>query len=114
MGERGEFQVIVEHLEAAGDGALRLAFTALKERLEAEGLFAPERKRALPSFPKRLAVISSLSGAALKDVLSVIGRRFPLLEVRVLPVAVQGRGGAGANRPSAFPSGEGGTGRGFC
>ena len=89
-GERGEFQVIVEHLEAAGDGALRLAFAALKERLEAEGLFAPERKRALPSFPKRLAVISSLSGAALKDVLSVIGRRFPLLEVRVLPVAVQG------------------------
>ena len=87
---RGEFQVIVEHLEAAGDGALRLAFAALKERLEAEGLFAPERKRALPSFPKRLAVISSISGAALRDVLSVIRRRFPLLEVRVLPVAVQG------------------------
>lgn len=87
---RGEFQVIVEHLEAAGDGALRLAFAALKERLEAEGLFAPERKRALPSFPKRLAVVSSLFGAALRDVLSVIRRRFPLLEVRVLPVAVQG------------------------
>ena len=87
---RGEFQVIVEHLEAAGDGALRLAFAALQERLAAEGLFAPERKRALPSFPKRLAVISSLSGAALRDVLSVIRRRFPLLEVRVLPVAVQG------------------------
>lgn len=87
---RGEFQVIVEHLEAAGDGALRLAFAALKERLEAEGLFAPERKRTLPSFPKRLAVVSSLSGAALRDVLSVIRRRFPLLQVRVLPVAVQG------------------------
>ena len=87
---RGEFQVIVEHLEAAGDGALRLAFAALKERLESEGLFAPERKRTLPSFPKRLAVVSSLSGAALRDVLSVIRRRFPLLEVRVLPVAVQG------------------------
>ena len=87
---RGEFQVIVEHLEAAGDGALRLAFAALQERLAAEGLFAPERKRALPGFPKRLAVISSLSGAALRDVLSVIRRRFPLLEVRVLPVAVQG------------------------
>ena len=88
--ERGEFQVIVEHMEAAGDGALRLAFAALKERLEAEGLFAAERKRTLPAYPQRLAVVSSLSGAALKDVLSVIRRRFPLLRVRVLPVAVQG------------------------
>lgn len=88
--ERGEFQIIVEHLEAAGEGALRAAFEALKARLAAEGLFASERKRPLPRFPKQLAVVSSLSGAALMDVLSVAQRRFPLLRVRVLPVAVQG------------------------
>lgn len=87
---RGEFQVIVEHVEAAGEGALRAAFEALKQRLTAEGLFAAERKRSLPAYPRQLAVISSLSGAALKDVLSVVRRRFPLLRVRVLPVAVQG------------------------
>ena len=88
--ERGAFQVIVDRLETAGEGALRAAFEALKERLAAEGLFAAERKRSLPAFPKHLAVVSSLSGAALKDVLSVVRRRFPLLRVRVLPVAVQG------------------------
>ena len=87
---RGEFQVIVEHMEAAGEGALRAAYEALKARLTAEGLFAEERKRALPAYPRHLAVVSSPSGAALRDVLSVIRRRFPLLEVTLLPVSVQG------------------------
>ncbi|MDZ7669111.1 MAG: exodeoxyribonuclease VII large subunit [Gammaproteobacteria bacterium] len=87
---RGDFQLIADHLEPAGEGALRAAFEALKARLEGEGLFAPERKRPLPALPRRLAVISSASGAALRDVLHVIARRFPVLEVILLPVAVQG------------------------
>ena len=87
---RGEFQVIVEHMEAAGEGALRAAYEALKARLTAEGLFADERKRTLPAYPRHLAVVSSPSGAALRDVLSVIRRRFPLLKVTLLPVSVQG------------------------
>lgn len=87
---RGDFQLIAEHIEPAGEGALRAAFDALKSRLDAEGLFDPARKRALPPLPRRLAVISSATGAALRDVLHVVGRRFPALEVVVLPVAVQG------------------------
>jgi len=87
---RGDFQIIAEHMEPAGEGALRAAFEALKARLEAEGLFAAERKRELPALPRRLAVLSSASGAALRDVLHVIERRFPALEVVLLPVAVQG------------------------
>lgn len=87
---RGDFQLIAEHMEPAGEGALRAAFEALKLRLEAEGLFDPQRKRTLPPLPRRLAVISSASGAALRDVLHVIERRFPALEVVLLPVAVQG------------------------
>ncbi len=87
---RGEFQVIVERMEAAGEGALRAAYEALKARLAAEGLFAEGRKRPLPACPRHLAVVSSPSGAALRDVLSVIGRRFPLLKVTLAPVSVQG------------------------
>jgi exodeoxyribonuclease VII large subunit len=87
---RGDFQLIAEHMEPAGEGALRAAFEALKARLDAEGLFAAERKRALPAMPRRLAVISSATGAALRDVLHVVARRFPALEVVLLPVAVQG------------------------
>ncbi len=87
---RGEFQVIVEHMAPAGEGALRAAFEALKERLAAEGLFAAQRKRSLPAYPRHLAVVSSASGAALRDVLSVVARRFPLMRVTVLPTAVQG------------------------
>ena len=87
---RGEFQVIAEHMEPAGEGAARVAFAALKERLAAAGLFAPEHKRPLPAYPRHLAVVSSASGAALRDVLSVAARRFPLMRVTVLPVAVQG------------------------
>ncbi len=87
---RGEFQLIVEHLEEAGEGALRRAFEALKRKLHAEGLFDPARKRPLPRFVRRLAVITSPTGAAVRDVVSVLSRRWPLLEVEVLPTLVQG------------------------
>ena len=87
---RGEFQGIVDHVEPAGEGALRAAFDQLRARLESEGLFAAERKRPLPAFPRRIAVVSSLSGAALQDVLAVLRRRFPSIDVTCLPVAVQG------------------------
>jgi len=88
---RGEFQLVADHMEPAGEGALQREFEQLKARLAAEGLFAPERKRALPAFPRRIGVVTSPSGAAIRDVLSVLGRRFGLAEVDVLPVPVQGR-----------------------
>jgi exodeoxyribonuclease VII large subunit len=88
---RGEFQLVVEHLEEAGEGALLRAFEQLKARLAAEGLFAAEHKRSLPKLPRRIGVITSPTGAAIRDVLNVIARRFPLVEVEILPVSVQGR-----------------------
>ncbi|WP_145480037.1 exodeoxyribonuclease VII large subunit [Stenotrophomonas rhizophila] len=87
---RGEYQMVLEHMEEAGEGALRRAYEQLKARLEAEGLFAAGRKRALPAHVRRLAVITSPTGAAVRDVLSVLQRRFPLLEVDLLPSLVQG------------------------
>jgi len=93
---RGEFQLIVEHMEPTGEGALLRAFEQLKTRLAAEGLFAPEHKRALPKLARRIGVITSPSGAAIRDVLSVIRRRFPLADIEVLPVPVQGRDAAAA------------------
>jgi exodeoxyribonuclease VII large subunit len=87
---RGEFQIIVEHMEPAGEGALRAAFEALKRQLDAEGLFDAQRKRPLPELPNKVAVVTSPTGAALKDVLSVWRRRFPGLEVIVVPTPVQG------------------------
>src|SRR5579863_9275758 len=74
---RGEYQLIVEHLEEAGEGALKREFERLKTRLAAEGLFASERKRALPRFPRRIGVVTSTSGAALHDILQILARRFP-------------------------------------
>ncbi|RZA36070.1 MAG: exodeoxyribonuclease VII large subunit [Lysobacteraceae bacterium] len=91
---RGDYQLVMDHLEEAGEGALRRAFDELKAKLAAEGLFDEDRKRALPLHVQRLAVITSPSGAAVRDVLSVLGRRFPLLEVDVLPVQVQGEAAA--------------------
>jgi exodeoxyribonuclease VII large subunit len=91
---RGDYQLLVEHLEPAGEGALQRAFEELKQRLAAEGLFAAERKRPLPAWVRRLGVITSPRGAAIHDVLSVLKRRFPLLEVELLPVPVQGDGAA--------------------
>lgn len=87
---RGEYQLIIEHLEEAGEGALRRAFEELKARLQAEGLFDTERKRLLPDHIGRIGVLSSPSGAAVHDVLTVLGRRFGLLQVELLPVPVQG------------------------
>lgn len=87
---RGDYQLIVEHVEPAGDGALRRAFEQLKVKLDAEGLFAVERKRELPASPARIGVITSATGAAIRDVLSVVSRRFPLGAVRIYPVPVQG------------------------
>lgn len=87
---RGDYQLVLDHMEEAGEGALRRAFEELKARLSAEGLFDAERKRELPRFPSRIAVITSPSGAAVRDVLSVLTRRFPLVEAEVLPVPVQG------------------------
>ncbi|GAB3670088.1 exodeoxyribonuclease VII large subunit [Salinisphaera aquimarina] len=87
---RGDYQLIVEHVEAAGDGALQREFEQLKARLDAEGLFAEQLKRALPAAPARIGVITSATGAAIRDVLSVVSRRYPLGAVRVYPVPVQG------------------------
>ena len=86
----GDFQAVVDSIEPAGEGALRAAFDALKAKLEAEGLFAAARKRALPRYPRHIAVISSRAGAALRDVLSVLRRRFPSVRVTCFDVAVQG------------------------
>jgi exodeoxyribonuclease VII large subunit len=87
---RGEYQLIVEHLEEAGVGALQREFERLKSRLSAEGLFAPTRKRPLPRFPRRIGVITSPSGAALHDILHILARRFRCAAVLIYPTAVQG------------------------
>ena len=91
---RGDYQLVCDSLEEAGEGALRRAFEELKAKLLAEGLFAPERKRPLPAFVRRLAVLTSPSGAVIRDIASVLRRRFPLVEVDLLPVPVQGEGAA--------------------
>src|SRR5690348_9604101 len=88
---RGEFQLVAEYMEPAGEGALQREFEQLKARLAAEGLFEPLRKRTLPVYPRRIGVITSPTGAAVRDVLSVLARRWPLADVEVLPVPVQGR-----------------------
>ncbi|MBK5943998.1 exodeoxyribonuclease VII large subunit [Halorhodospira halophila] len=93
---RGEFQLVIEHLEPAGEGALQRAFEALKQRLGAEGLFDAASKRPLPCLPRRLGVITSPTGAAIRDVLQVLQRRFPALPVLVYPVPVQGDAAAPA------------------
>ncbi|MGH8084827.1 MAG: exodeoxyribonuclease VII large subunit [Lysobacter sp.] len=87
---RGEYQMVLDHMEEAGEGALRRAFDELKAKLQAEGVFDEARKRPLPAFATRIGVITSPSGAAVRDVLSVLARRFPLVEADVLPVQVQG------------------------
>ena len=92
---RGEFQLIVEHMEQAGAGALQAAFERLKAKLLAEGLFAPERKKPLPESVSHLGVITSPTGAAIHDILTVLKRRCPAIEISILPVAVQGEGAAG-------------------
>ena len=89
---RGSFQLIVEQLEESGEGALRRAFDALKARLSREGLFATDHKLPLPVLPTQIGVVTSPSGAAIRDILSVLGRRFPAIPVNIYPVPVQGQG----------------------
>ena len=87
---RGEFQVVVDHLEEAGEGQLRRRFEELKARLGAEGLFESRHKQPLPRLPGRIGVITSPTGAALRDILHILRRRFPAVPVLIYPVAVQG------------------------
>jgi len=87
---RGEFQVVIDHLEEAGEGALRRRFEELKARLGAEGLFESRHKQPLPRLPGRIGVITSPTGAALRDILHILRRRFPAVPVLIYPVAVQG------------------------
>jgi len=87
---RGEYQLLIDHMEDAGLGALKRQFDELAAKLAAEGLFAPERKRPLPALPKRIGVITSPSGAAIHDILHVLARRFAAIPVMLYPVAVQG------------------------
>jgi exodeoxyribonuclease VII large subunit len=91
---RGEYQLIVDAVEPVGAGALQAAFEELKRKLEAEGLFAQERKRSLPRLPRRIGVVTSPTGAVIRDILHVIERRFPGLHIRVFPAQVQGAGAA--------------------
>jgi exodeoxyribonuclease VII large subunit len=119
---RGDLQLKVSEIEAAGEGALRQAFEALKEKLAAEGLFDEGRKRALPRYPERIGIVTSGTGAAVRDVLSVLARRFPCAQALVCPVRVQGVGAAeeiaeavaafshatGAIRPDVLIVGRGG------
>jgi exodeoxyribonuclease VII large subunit len=89
---RGNYQVFCEMMEPVGAGALQLAFDQLKKKLELEGLFAPTRKRALPVLPRHVAVVTSPTGAAIRDILNILGRRFKGLRVTVIPAVVQGAG----------------------
>jgi len=91
---RGEYQLIVEYAEEAGEGALRRRFEALKARLREEGLFDEAAKRPLPPLPRRIGVITSPSGAAIRDILHILRRRFPAVPVVIYPVPVQGEGAA--------------------
>jgi exodeoxyribonuclease VII large subunit len=92
---RGEYQLVIDHIEDAGVGALKRQFEQLSAKLSAEGLFAAERKRPLPVLPKRIGVITSPSGAAVRDILHVLARRFAAVPVLIYPVAVQGAAAAG-------------------
>ncbi len=89
---RGEYQLLVEHLEPQGHGALQFAFEQLKKKLAAEGLFDPARKRPLPRFPRRIGIVTSPAGAVIRDIVNVLERRFPGLHIRLFPALVQGDG----------------------
>jgi exodeoxyribonuclease VII large subunit len=91
---RGEYQIIVEYMEPKGLGALQLAFEQLKEKLAREGLFDPARKKPLPFLPRTIGIVTSPTGAALRDILQILDRRFPNLHLVIYPVRVQGPGAA--------------------
>jgi len=92
---RGEYQLLVEAIEPQGYGALQLAFEQLKKKLSDEGLFAASRKRPLPSLPRRIGIVTSPTGAVIRDMLQILARRFPGLHIRLYPAQVQGEGSAG-------------------
>ncbi|MCE7976499.1 MAG: exodeoxyribonuclease VII large subunit [Nitrospira sp. NTP1] len=98
---RGEYQLIVDSLDPKGVGAFQLAFEQLKERLSQEGLFDEARKRRLPSFPRTVGVVTSLTGAAIRDIVAVLRRRCPIVNILIAPVPVQGDG-AGASIAEAI------------
>jgi exodeoxyribonuclease VII large subunit len=87
---RGNYQLIIEQIEPAGEGVLKRRFDALKLKLAGEGLFDEDRKQSLPELPKRIGIITSPTGAAIRDILSILGRRFPAVPVVIYPAAVQG------------------------
>jgi exodeoxyribonuclease VII large subunit len=91
---KGEYQIICEHMEPHGLGALQLAFDQLKKKLHAEGLFDPGRKRPLPALPRKIGIVTSLEGAAIRDILKVLRRRHPNAHVVIRPARVQGEGAA--------------------
>jgi exodeoxyribonuclease VII large subunit len=105
---RGDYQLIAEHLEEAGEGALRRRFEELKARLQAEGLFDAGLKRPLPTLPRRIGVITSPTGAAIRDILHVLRRRFPAIPVLIYPVPVQGAGAAREIAAALARAGSGG------
>ena len=92
---RVQYQLVVELVQTRGQGLLQAKFEALKRKLQAEGLFNPEHKKPLPSFPQRVALVTSRSGAALQDMLNILQRRSPWLRILICPVRVQGEGAAG-------------------
>lgn len=92
--QRGDLQLVVDYAEPKGEGLLRLRLEALKKRLAAEGLFAAEKKKAIPAMPRAVALVTSPTGAAVRDMLQVLGRRAPWLDVYVSPCRVQGEGAA--------------------
>ena len=87
---RGEYQIVLDTVEPKGIGALQLAFEQLKERLATEGLFDQDRKKSLPAFPRTVGIVTSLTGAAIRDILAVLQRRWPILHILIAPVQVQG------------------------
>jgi exodeoxyribonuclease VII large subunit len=89
---RGEYQLLVEAIEPQGHGALQFAFEQLKKKLEGEGLFDPARKRPIPRLPRRIGIVTSPSGAVVRDITEILSRRFPGLHLRIYPASVQGDG----------------------
>ncbi len=93
---RGEYQLLVDSIEPQGHGALQFAFEQLKKKLNAEGLFAADRKRPLPKLPSRIGIVTSPTGAVIRDMINVMERRFPGLHIRLYPAQVQGEGAVSA------------------
>src|SRR4029077_13156047 len=92
---KGEYQLVCEHMEPHGLGALQLAFEQLKKQLQSDGLFDAARKRGLPALPRRIGIVTSLDGAAIRDIIKVLGRRHANLHLIIRPARVQGEGAAG-------------------